>query len=403
MELDQNDNYFSSDFVNQDYEQNFNQGTVKGYTDFQDNIPTNTIMRKPMSTSYNYMNNLNNIPPNKTQTKNKDNQKNEENNNPFLNKEIIPERTMSHFYGSQFLTDAILKVDEQEIPFHKIVLCAASDFLYKYFNMNQNAQENPNQKTIVNLPEIMKSSYSRGNKKECLEKILKYCYYNQDIKSIESDITQNNCFTLLELSHCLGIKSLNQNLEKLIIKHFLKDDNMVKISEESNNFELPELHKACSNKIKKNIGNVTNKAKELTELKYDTFKDIISADELDVEGEKDVADLVIEYIKSRREIPEENPLNPPQDQQNIEIKDNKENNENNANNGNVNEEENKNDEEQPQNQENQENQEQNNNNENEKNQENNNQPPQNNDNPEDPYNNWKNHLLEMEKNSKKKD
>ena len=123
MELDQNDNYFSSDFVNQDYEQNFNQGTVKGYTDFQDNIPTNTIMRKPMSTSYNYMNNLNNIPPNKTQTKNKDNQKNEENNNPFLNKEIIPERTMSNFYGSQFLTDAILKVDEQEIPFHKIVLC----------------------------------------------------------------------------------------------------------------------------------------------------------------------------------------------------------------------------------------------------------------------------------------
>ena len=402
MELDQNDNYFSSDFVNQDYEQNFNQGTVKGYTDFQDNIPTNTIMRKPMSTSYNYMNNLNNIPPNKTQTKNKDNQKNEENNNQFLNKEIIPERTMSHFYGSQFLTDAILKVDEHEIPFHKIVLCAASDFLYKYFNMNQNAQENPNQKTIVNLPEIMKSSYSRGNKKECLEKILKYCYYNQDIKSIESDITQNNCFTLLELSHCLGIKSLNQNLEKLIIKHFLKDDNMIKISEESNNFELPELHKACSNKIKKNIGNVTNKAKELTELKYDTFKDIISADELDVEGEKDVADLVIEYIKSRREIPEENPLNPPQDQQNIEIKDNKENNENNANNGNANEEENKNDEEQPQNQENQENQEQNNNNENVQNQENNNQPPQNNDNPEDPYNNWKNHLLEMEKNSKKK-
>ena len=73
MDLDQNDNYFSSDFVNQDYEQNFNQGTVKGYTDFQDNMQTNTIMRKPMSTSYNYMNNLNNIPPNKTQIKNKDN------------------------------------------------------------------------------------------------------------------------------------------------------------------------------------------------------------------------------------------------------------------------------------------------------------------------------------------
>ena len=91
---------------------------------------------------------------------------------------------------------------------------------------------------------------------------------------------------------------------------------MIKISEESNNYELPELHKECSNKIKRNIGNVTNKSKELTELKYDTFKDIISADEIDLESEKDIADLVIEYIKSRREIPEE--------KQNIEIKEVKE-------------------------------------------------------------------------------
>ena len=244
---------------------------------------------------------------------------------------------MSHFYGNEFLADAILKTEEFELPFHKIVLSAASDFLYKYFTLNKDSvQENPSQKPIVNLPEIMKSSFSRGNKKECLEKIMKYCYYNQDIKSIESDITINNCFTLLELSHCLGIKSLNQNLEKLIIKHFLKDDNMIKLSEESNNFELPELHKECSNKIKKCIGNVTNKAKELTELKYDTFKDIVSADELDVEGEKEVAELVLEYIKSRREIPEEVPLNPPQEQdkQNNEVKENNENNENKENNEN---------------------------------------------------------------------
>jgi len=80
---------------------------------------------------------------------------------------------------------------------------------------------------------------------------------------------------------------------------------MIKISEESNNFELPELHKECSNRIKKKIGNVSNKGKELTELNYETFKDIISSDEIDLEGEKEVADLVLEYIKSRREIPEE--------------------------------------------------------------------------------------------------
>ena len=68
----------------------------------------------------------------------------------------------------------------------------------------------------------------------------------------------------------------------------------LKISEESNIFELDELYKECLNKIKKNIGNIKNKNKEMTELKYDTFKDIISSDEIDVEKEKEISDLVIE-------------------------------------------------------------------------------------------------------------
>ena len=321
--MDFNDNYLSSDIVNQDYEQNFNSRSIKKYMDYNDNIPINSMTRRPMNNVNSY-----NIKEIQNQTK--------ENNNQFLDKLVIPERTISNFYGNDFLSDAVLKVDEFNLPFHKIVLCSASDFLYKYFTLNKNEQQN--QKAVVTLPEIMKSTYSRGNKKDCMDKIIKYCYNNQDIKSIESDITQNNCFTMLELSHCLGIKSLNQNLEKLIIKHFLKDDNMIKLSEESINYELPELQKACANKIKKSLGNVTNKAKEMIDLDYDTFKDVISADELDVEGEKEVAELVLEYIKSRREIPEVKLSNPPPETQpkieENEVKQNNENVENNENNEN---------------------------------------------------------------------
>jgi hypothetical protein len=189
MEMIQNENFLSNDYVNQEYDdQNFNTGKIKRYNDLGNDIPKNINIRSQMNTfnSYSNMNNINNIPQNQTQKQNKlkfqDNQKNSENNNPFLEKEIIPDRTMSYFYGNNFLTDAILKTEEFEIPFHKIVLCSASDFIYNYFTLNKNIQEE-NQKSIVNLPEIMKSSYSRGNKKECLEKIIKYCYYNQDIKS----------------------------------------------------------------------------------------------------------------------------------------------------------------------------------------------------------------------------
>ena len=124
------------------------------------------------------------------------------------------------------------------------------------------------QKANVNLPEMMKSSLSQGNKKECLDKIFKYCYYNQEISSIESDININNCFTFLELAHCLQIKSLFSNLEKMIIKHFLKDENMIIISEESILFESEELRKECSKKIKEKLWNIPNKAKAITELQF---------------------------------------------------------------------------------------------------------------------------------------
>ena len=348
MEKNQNDNFISQNFENPEFnDENFNLknrnyiGAINNNQSLRKQINENEIIN---------------------------------NQNSFLEKAIIPERTISNYYGNDFLTDAILKGENFELSFHRIILCPASDFLNNYFKKNPDIT----QKSIVELPKIMKSSLSQGNKKECLDKILKYCYYNQDINSIESDITQNNCFTFLELAHCLQIKSLCSNLEKIIIKHFLKDENMIKISEESNIFELDELRKECSNKIKTSLGNIKNKSKELTELKYDTFKDIISSDELDVEQEKDVAELVIEYIKSRRNIPEEKKEVPPEEK-NLENNENQENHEN--------KEENKNNEEPPQNQENQDE-----NNENIQNEENN---------KENLYNNWKKHLEQLLKNSKK--
>ena len=357
MEINQNNNFLSQDLENQKY----NEENINYY---------NNINNRNNNNINNYSSKF------QKQLNNNEKEYERENinkRNSFLEKPIIPERTISNYYGNEFLTDAILKGENFEIPFHKIILCPASDFLNNYFTLNTDIS----QKSNVDLPEIMKSSLSQGNKKECLDKIFKYCYNNQDIHSIESEITLNNCFTFLELAHCLQIKSLCWNLEKIIIKNFLKDENMIKISEESNIFELEELRKECSNKMKQNLGNIPNKAKELTQLKFDTFKDIISSDELDIEQEKEVADLVIEYIKFRRNIPEEKKDIPPQEEKNNENNENPENNENQENNNNN--EENKNNEQPQQNEEN-------NNIQNEEN------------NKQNPYDNWKKHLDELKKN-----
>ena len=308
----QNNNYFTLENQNEIYSQNRNIDINN-----TNNINTNT--------------NQNNI---------------QEKKNSFLNKEIIPTREIPYFFLNDFLSDAILKFDNNEIPFHKIIISSASDFFFDYFK----TLKNPYEKIEVILPEYIKSSLrAEINNKEIIENIFKYCYNNQDIKIIEEKITKNNCFNYVEIAHCLQIKSLKENLEKIIINNFLNEENEIKICEESNLFEMENVFKQCKENIIKNLGSISNAKKEMTLLKYDIFREIISSDELDVQNEKDICDLVIEYIKSRRKIPEEK-----QDIKEIKEINNNESNKNIIqNNENLNEEEKK-EENIPENQENNE-------------------------------------------------
>ena len=354
----QNNNFFSSENQNEIYSPNINL----------DNNSTNNI---------NINQNQTNIIPKKK--------------NSFLNKQIQPSREIPYFFLNDYLSDAILKFDNNEIPFHKIIISSASDFFFDYFK----TIKNPYEKIEVNLPEYIKSSLRADiNNKEIVENIFKYCYNNQDIKIIEEKITKNNCFNYVEIAHCLKIKSLKEHLEKIIINNFLNEENEIKICEESNLFEMENVFKQCKENIIKNLGNIPNSKKEMTLLKYDIFRDIISSDELDVQNEKDVCDLVIEYIKSRREIPEEK-----QDIKEIKEINNNELNKNIIqNNENLNEEEKK-EENNPENQENNEEKKEENEIHEEKINEKN-DIKENNEN--DPYNIWKKHIEELKQNSIKK-
>ena len=310
-------------------------------------------------------------------------------------------RNIPYFFLKDYLSDAILKFEQSEIPFHKIIISSASDFFFEYFK----TLKNPYEKIEVILPEYIKSSLGTDiNKKQILENIFNYCYHNQDIKSIEENITKNNCFNYVEMAHCLQIKSLKENLENIIIKNFLNEDTVIKLCEESVLFEMDEVHKYCKENIIKNLGKIKNIKKEITRLNYDTFKDIISSDEIDVENEKQICDLVIEYIKFIREIPEEikeniNNIDKNVDNLNLEvkkeIKENNENKEQNEENKEINEE---NKENQIENLENQKNEENNINIEEKKDEnleEKSKEIKENNEN--NPYNIWKKHLEEIKK------
>ncbi len=158
---------------------------------------------------------------------------------------------------------------------------------------------------IINVPEIIPSSLGGGNRKQSMEKILKYCYNNQDFKCIESDINQYNIFCLLELAHCLGIKSLKLYLENKIIKNYIDKDNVTKLAIESKIFDLQKLNKECISFIIKNFKYVKIFKNDIIDLDYNSFKQIIISDEINIDNEKDISDFVISYIISRRNLKEE--------------------------------------------------------------------------------------------------
>ena len=242
----------------------------------------------------NYVKNINNL--NKKYTREKEINDLENDNNPIKNNieenEILPERSLSNYINNKFLSDAILKLKENEFYIHKIVLCSCSDYINNQFISNpqqkekEKNEENKESKeniidnkdmAIINFPEIIPSSFGGGNRLNCIDKILKYCYSNQVFKSIESDINQYNIFTLLELSHCLGIKTLKLNLENKIMRNYLDKDNVAKLALESKIFDLHKLNKECINFIIQNFKEVKIFKNDILDLDYDTFKQIMSS------------------------------------------------------------------------------------------------------------------------------
>ena len=269
-----------------------------------------------------YVRNINNLNKEYTREKgindigNKNYDTKDDKNKLLEDEEIIPERSLSNYVNNKFLSDAILKLNDNEFYIHKIILCSCSDYINNQINSNSipkekenneknNENENNKDKIIINFPEIIPSSFGGGNRINCIEKVLKYCYNNQVFKSIESDINQYNIFTLLELSHCLGIKSLKLNLEKKIINNFIQKDNATKLALDSKIFDLQKLNKESINFIVKNFKEVKIFKNDIIDLDFDTFKQIITSEEINIDNEKEISDCVIDYIKSRRELPEE--------------------------------------------------------------------------------------------------
>ena len=356
-----NNNQISQNFSEYGFNNSYKNPNLISYENSLNLMNQNNINEKELYQN----NNINNINEYNNQNIRQEKEKEENDDEP-----IIPERSLTDYINNEFLSDAVLKLNDIEFYFHKIILTSCSDYFNEFFTSLKNSNNNPEEikenienkeeakesenkyknKLIVNFPDIISSNFGGGNKKNSLEKIMKYCYSNQDFTSIEKDINQYNIFTLLEMAHSLGIKSLKLNLEKKIIKNYLGKDNATKLALESNIFDLKKLNKKCIDYICKNFKDVKIFKSDILDLNFDNFKNLVISDDINIDNERDVSEFVIDYIKSRRDLPDEEALkkineNNDDNNKNIEInddnKDNEEYKENEENKENKENEENK--------------------------------------------------------------
>ena len=71
-------------------------------------------------------------------------------NNNIEENEIIPERSLTNYINNKFLSDAILKIHENEFYIHKIILCSCSNFY-----------QIPNLKKKKKMKKIMKTKQTK--------------------------------------------------------------------------------------------------------------------------------------------------------------------------------------------------------------------------------------------------
>ena len=77
------------------------------------------------------------------------------------------------------------------------------------------------------------------------------------------------------------------HLEKKIIKNYIGKDNASKLAIESKMFDLQKLNKECIKFIINNFKCLKEFEKDIIELDFDTFKEIINSNEINIENERD--------------------------------------------------------------------------------------------------------------------
>ncbi len=231
-------------------------------------------------------------------------------NNNLNNSQSNESQSLFLFYNNEVLSDCVVlnKTTNKEYLAHKVILAAGSKYFYHHLIPPQSeALEQKDNKPILDLPDKLNSKFVLDDD-SVFPLLLKFLYSNQNQETIKSEFTNNNVFQLMALSHSLGVTKLTNLIGEYITKNILTEDNCGRIFYEAIVYENENLMTDCLNILKRHFHKVCKNLNEfqiIIDLPLDVFKKLITADDLVVNSEKEICDVVINYIKARKNIVQE--------------------------------------------------------------------------------------------------
>ena len=227
------------------------------------------------------------------------------------------------YYNNPLFSDAILKNNKTNKTYniHKVILASSSNYIVKLLNefklKETNKIKNSEDIEIDNIPfpplvkpiiinnnDENSAQYIEDNE-DIINILLKYCYSNQDFLNIQENINAKNIYSLLRYSCAFDIQSLTSSLCIYITDNrVLKPENASTSLIQALMLENVILQSNCLKLILENYNLIVDNKEEynsLLMLPINVFKNIISSDDLVVDNELKVYNLVIDYIKLRKD------------------------------------------------------------------------------------------------------
>lgn len=201
------------------------------------------------------------------------------------NIELHPESFGSHIqiafsglYGSTLFADVVLKVGNEKIPAHRIVLCSWSETFRAMMENTIWKESQMNELTIDLMDE---------KEAEIFKTMIQFMYTGYlkiNIDNLTPLLSLSNYYTVIPLKESCG-KILGENLS---------DENVFALLDICERFDCTGLRVLCAAYLADNFVELMKSAK-IMELDADTWSEMLKSDDILVNAEEDIFDSVMKY------------------------------------------------------------------------------------------------------------